>query len=432
MTMASASNILTESDPVIPAPPVAVDRTGLRVVFVSFDIRSRFGGIQRFDQRVVRCLRRLRDSGADVRVLSLRDAKRVAADADTPLEIHGAKGGKAAVARKFISALLRTRPDMILYGHVLLAPLALVAKIIAPRAKNVMFAHGVEVWDDPDFARVSRINKLAVRRGMDQVLAVSRYTANRLKRVFGLDDRLIRIFPNAVDVMSLTESPARDARSGQVHRLLTVARLDEWGKGVGAVIRALPLVIPRVGKVEYTIVGDGRLRADMQALARKIGVEGSVRFTGKVSDAELMASYREADAFVMPSLKEGFGIVYLEAWQHGLPVIAGDRDAGSEVVEHNRDGLVVDPTSTQQIADAIVRLLQERTLAARLGAAGREKLVREYSHERFAERFESVIEALAGIQGGPETLGPETLGPEPFRPERVGPGPVGAGLRDNV
>ena len=129
----------------------------------------------------------------------------------------------------------------------------------------------------------------------------------------------------------------------------------------------------------------------MEALAREVGVADHVRFAGRVSDDELLAAYRDADAFVMPSLKEGFGIVYLEAWQHQLPVLAGDRDAGGEVVENGLDGLVVDPTSTQQIADAIVALLTDSDLCARLGAAGRTKLEREYSHERFAERFQLCV-----------------------------------------
>ena len=392
MTMASPGIATTQfSSPPADAGGPAVVARGARVLFVSFDIRSRFGGIQRFDQRVVRCLGDLRDAGANVRVISLRDAAQVPADATTPIDITGARGSKPRAATKFVKTLLTFRPDLILYGHVLISPLALIAKALRPGAKNVMFAHGIEVWDDPQFARVSKLNRFAVRNAIDQILSVSRFTAERIKRVFGVGDDVLQIFPNAVDVTDITGRHAAGGDPGGTGRILTVARLDEWEKGVGAVIRALPLVIPRVGKVEYTIVGDGKLRADMEKLAREVGVADHVRFTGRVSDDELLAAYRDADAFVMPSLKEGFGIVYLEAWQHRLPVLAGDRDAGGEVVENGRDGLVVDPTSTQQIADAIVTLLTDADLCARLGAAGRTKLEREYSHERFAERFQSAV-----------------------------------------
>ena len=371
------------------------------MLFVSFDIRSRFGGIQRFDQRVVRCLGRLRDGGAAVRVLSLRDAAHVPADELTPIDISGAAGSKPKAAAQFVKAVLAQKPDLILYGHVLISPLACIARVIAPRAKNVMFAHGIEVWDDPQFARVSKLNRAAVRKGIDQILAVSRFTADRMAKVFGLEPGVIKIFPNAVDVADPKPRLPRDPNESATKRILTVARLDEWEKGVGAVIKAMPLVMGRVGKVEYTIVGDGKLRADMEALAKQVGVLSNVRFAGRVSDAELEAAYRTADAFVMPSLKEGFGIVYLEAWQHGLPVIAGDRDAGGEVVEDMRDGLVVDPTSTEQVAAGIEKLLKDPALSARLGAAGRAKLVRDYSHERFAERFEAAVQALvAGAPSG--------------------------------
>ncbi len=372
-----------------------------RILFISFDIRSRFGGIQRFDQRVVRCLGRLKEQGMNVRVLSLRDAPHVPADETTPIEIFGSSGSKPRALRKFMSALMTFRPDLILYGHVLISPLAYFAKFLAPHAKNVMFAHGIEVWDDPAFARVSKLNRRAVRTQMDQILAVSRFTADRMKQVFDIPDDRISIFPNAVDVMPLSQR-AYNPQSPQNRRILTVARLDEWEKGVGAVIRAIPQVIQRIPNVEYKIVGDGKLRSDMQMLAAELGVNAHVHFAGKVTDDELNTAYGEADAFVMPSLKEGFGIVYLEAWQHGLPVLAGNRDAGGEVVENDRDGLIVNPISTDQIAEAIVRLLSDPPLRQRLGAAGREKLEREYSHERFAERFEAAIRSLlpAGCADG--------------------------------
>ena len=101
MTIAPSVARTTLND--IPAKAV-MPAAGLRVLFVSFDIRSRFGGIQRFDQRVVRCLGQLRDRGADVRVLSLRDATFVGADDLTPIDIQGSAGSKPKAAAKPKSA----------------------------------------------------------------------------------------------------------------------------------------------------------------------------------------------------------------------------------------------------------------------------------------------------------------------------------------
>lgn len=388
-------------DPARPAAPA-------KILFLSFDIRSRFGGIQRFDQRVTRVLGDMQQRGeADVRVLSLRDADHVPADATVPFDIKGAAGSKPRCAWRFVKAVLSHKPDIILFGHVLLTPLAAISRRLAPAAKNVMFAHGVEVWDDPAFARVSKTSRWAVGKYIDRILVVSRFTGERIKRVFGLPEERLSIFPNAVDVSGLTEQGGPDRpqadnpATNEPKRLLTVARLDEWGKGVGAMIEALPKVISRIGAVEYTIVGDGKLRGEMEQLAHGGGAADNIRFAGRVSDEELESLYRSADAFVMPSQKEGFGIVYLEAWKYGLPVLAGDRDAGAEVVEHGADGVVVDPTSADAIADGAARLLADRAEAARMGEAGRRKLVREYSHERFAERFERAMRSLtaAGAVG---------------------------------
>ena len=400
-TTLSAPPPATRHAPQDAAGPARATPAPVKILFLSFDIRSRFGGIQRFDQRVTRVLGEMQRRGeASVQVLSLRDADHVRADATVPFDIGGAAGSKPRCALRFAKAVRRHKPDVILFGHVLLTPLAAISRLLAPAAKNVLFCHGVEVWDDPAFARVSKSSRWAVRKYVDQILVVSRFTGDRIKRVFGLPDERLTIFPNAVDVSGVTEhaAPAGTIDPAGPKRLLTVARLDEWGKGVGAMIEALPKVISRVGPVEYTIVGDGKLRREMEQLAQTTGVADRVRFAGRVPDDELESLYRSADAFVMPSQKEGFGIVYLEAWKYGLPVLAGDRDAGGEVVEHGADGVVVDPTSADAIAEGAARLLLDRDAAARMGAAGRVKLHREYSHERFAERFERAMRTVVGKQ----------------------------------
>ena len=382
--------------PLAPSRPIDAPAIPRKILFVSFDVRSRMGGIQRFDQRVIRCLADLQAQGrTTVTVMSLRDAAHVPADAVAALDVNGAQVSKLKAAYQFARRVTLEKPDLILFGHVLLTPLATVSLKIVPGAKHVLFAHGIEVWNDPAFARVSKVNRWAVRKHIDQLLVVSRFTADRIKSVFGLPEERLRIFPNAVDVTGATQgAPPLDRKAGPVKRLLTVARLDEWGKGVGGVLRAMPKVTSRLGTVEYTIVGDGKLRPDMEKLAADLGMAGNVRFAGRVSDADLDRAYAETDAFVMPSLKEGFGIVYLEAWRHGLPVLAGDRDAGAEVVSNGVDGVVVDPTSDDAIADGIVRLLTDAAAAARMGEAGRTKLHREYSHERFAQRLADALAAL--------------------------------------
>ena len=83
---------------------------------------------------------------------------------------------------------------------MLISPLALLAKVLRPGVKNVMFAHGIEVWDDPQFARVSKLNRFAVRNGIDQILRSAALPQSASSGVFGVADDVLQIFPNAVDV----------------------------------------------------------------------------------------------------------------------------------------------------------------------------------------------------------------------------------------
>jgi phosphatidylinositol alpha-1,6-mannosyltransferase len=122
-----------------------------------------------------------------------------------------------------------------------------------------------------------------------------------------------------------------------------------------------------------------------------MGVSGRVRFHGRLSDSELERMYQSADVFILPSKGEGFGIVYLEAWKHGLPVIAGNQDAGAEVVTHGHNGLCVDPDSPEQIAAGLIELLSAPQRAAEMGEAGRRTVSEKYSHEAFRARLAAIL-----------------------------------------
>jgi len=111
-----------------------------------------------------------------------------------------------------------------------------------------------------------------------------------------------------------------------------------------------------------------------------------------VSDAQLAELYSSASIFVMPSSQEGFGIVYLEAWAHGVPVIAGKHDAGGEVVTHDLNGFTVDPDSPGELAEAITWLLAHPAEARAMGQAGYETVKRHYTHERFRERLAEILQ----------------------------------------
>ena len=179
------------------------------------------------------------------------------------------------------------------------------------------------------------------------------------------------------------------ARGGEgPARLVTVCRLAERRKNVDLVIRALAELKDRY-PFTYTVVGDGATRAALEGLAAELGLDERVRFTGRVSQAELMRQLASADLFVLPSSTlpgshEGFGIAYLEANAAGAPVLAARLAGAVEAVEEGVSGMFVDEPTVPQIRAAIERFLSGE---AKFDAGRCREFASRFTWERVARHF---------------------------------------------
>jgi glycosyltransferase involved in cell wall biosynthesis len=145
--------------------------------------------------------------------------------------------------------------------------------------------------------------------------------------------------------------------------LMTVSRLSslERYKGHDRVIRTLPRVLKQRPDTIYLIVGDGDDRPRLESLAVECGVRKNVLFTGSVPPEELPDYFRLADVFVMPSVAEGFGIVFLEAMATGIRVIGGSQDGSRDALCDGALGTLVDPENGEELASAIITALDDPT-----------------------------------------------------------------------
>lgn len=202
-------------------------------------------------------------------------------------------------------------------------------------------------------------------RAADNIFAVSEWTRQRVLAIGQIEDAKVVVIPNTFDAsrFSVGRVP-HDLRKRYALResdkvILTVARLDtgERYKGYDKVMMALPAVIAECGSVRFIVVGTGDDQPRIAALANTLGVADAVTFAGFVARTELADHYRLADAFVMPSTGEGFGIVFLEAMACGTPVIAGNKDGSVDALDKGRLGKLVDPDSIESIAGGIISIL---------------------------------------------------------------------------
>jgi glycosyltransferase involved in cell wall biosynthesis len=195
---------------------------------------------------------------------------------------------------------------------------------------------------------------------------------------------------------SLSETSVRGVRDSFVdtnQKLVgTVARLTEQ-KNLGSLLAAFRVVNQRVPGSHLVIAGQGEEEQSLISEAEDLGISSNVTFTGFRSDIpQLMSAF---DVFALPSIWEGFGVVFLEAMAAGTPTVASDVSAIPEVVAHQETGLLCSPTDVESIADGICSLLLDQELANEMGKAGRERLEQKFTAERMVNEVSRIYQDLS-------------------------------------
>lgn len=237
--------------------------------------------------------------------------------------------GRIAYTLAALREAIRQRFDIVLCGHLYMAPLAwLIARLHG--ARLVIQMHGIEAWPRPASHRRTSVE------AADLILCVSRYTRGRVLSWATITPEHVLVLPNTVgESFTPGDGSALRAEWGLQgkHVLLCVGRMDarERYKGQDRTIAAIPKLVASGHDVAYVVLGEGDDLSRLQELAREAGVTDRVRFIGAKGLDTLIAAYRMADLFVMPSTGEGFGIAFLEAMACGTPTlgldVAGARDA---------------------------------------------------------------------------------------------------------
>jgi glycosyltransferase involved in cell wall biosynthesis len=228
--------------------------------------------------------------------------------------------------------------------------------------------------------------------------AISTDTANRA-RGFGCKKK-IRVTPYGIDPKKFYKTaPDRSLveKFGLVEKtvLISVCRLSKR-KGLEYLLEALPRVIEKEKNLRLLIVGDGPERGRLQQLTERLGLQGNVIFVGSMPNDELVGYYNLADIFVLPSLHEGMGIVFLEAMACGLPVVTTKTGGMTDFVVDGKTGLLVEPRNPKQLAGALIKMVEDKGYQERLSKNAREMVGREYTWEKAAERYLRAYEEAMG------------------------------------
>ena len=248
--------------------------------------------------------------------------------------------------------------------------------------------HGVELtWTRRRFPMLMPFLRHVIRTS-DAVTANSSYTAGMIREVY---DRPVARIPFGATVSASPDEAVAPKPPGAPFELLFAGRLVER-KGVAYLLEAMSR-LRTAEPVVLRVIGDGPLRASLEARARELELGDRVRFDGFVPSEELARRFAECDAFVLPAVvdskgdTEGLGVVLVEALSYGKPAIASAAGGIVDIVRDGETGLLVPPADADALATAIAELAEDRTRARELGEGGREYVEREFSWPVIIDRL---------------------------------------------
>jgi glycosyltransferase involved in cell wall biosynthesis len=231
-------------------------------------------------------------------------------------------------------------------------------------------------------ARWERANVHSAQR----VIVPSRYSAGVAQEVYAIPRERIAVVPESIDLAEWGRRFAAAPRHATgAPTVLSVARMYPR-KRLEDLVSAAVRLRARIPNLRVRIVGGGPESARLRMLVTRLGLSEIVTFVGEISRSALAVEYVSADCFCLPTVQEGFGLVFAEAMAAGLPIVACRAAAVPEVVVDGSTGLLVSPRDPEELAKAMETLLTNAALRAELSAAGRRR-VEEFDLAHVAARL---------------------------------------------
>ena len=230
-------------------------------------------------------------------------------------------------------------------------------------------------------------------RNADVVVTVSNYSLKRIVQLYGVEEPKIRVAPNGVDPERF--KPVKDeevkAKYGLIDKqvVLFVGRLIPR-KGLKHLLEAAVTILKENQQAAFVIVGNGPLRKYLDTELERLNISKHFKFLGDVKDEDLPSIYNCSDVFMLPSIQEGQGIALLEAQASAKPVTAFNVSGVPEALVEGTSGCLVEKGNSEALAQVILNLLSNRHLREKMGAKGREFVLRNFTWDICASKMLSI------------------------------------------
>ena len=363
-------------------------------LFLTLRTFSATGGIEKVCKVVCKAMGEINGdpSGGGLTVLSMYDKP---ADVDNkyinPLSFTGFSEEKINFVRTAIAKGRKAKVTIL--SHINLLSVGFLIKLAAPKTKLILFAHGIEVWGP-----ISAIRQVMLKK-CDLILTVSQFTKERMMKELHLGGEKFVVLNNCLD--PYLPLPVKKCDQKELQKkyglkkddivLMTLTRLSskELYKGYDSVLHSINNLKHKYPAIKYLVVGgyDEAEKSRLDGIIREYSLQNNVVFTGYIPDDTLASHYSLADVYIMPSKKEGFGIVFIEAMYYGLPVIAGNKDGSADALCNGKLGMLVDPESQDEINAVIEKVIQQP--GKYLPDPG--LLMERFSYKSYKERLSAIL-----------------------------------------
>lgn len=311
-----------------------------------------------------------------------------------PGAFEGCAGSKVSFVLRALHQALKHPGSLLIVGHIGQAPVAWLLKKLGLIQSYILVLHGIEAWE-----KVEWLDRVAANDATC-IVTTTQYTASAFCQSNGIPQDRSFVIHLCLGDDFISHPPQYDIEHEEL-RVLTVARLsvDDREKGIDDLIMAVAKLHAKDMTVHLTIVGDGVDARRLKDLARKLRLNGSnsVSFLGFVPHETLQKLYEECAVFAMPSKKEGFGIVFLEAMRYGKPCIGGNHGGIPEVITHGVDGYLVEHGRIDQLMQCLEELYQNPQLRQQMGRRGYEKVIAKHLFPHMKNEWFLLLDRIATL-----------------------------------
>ena len=364
-------------------------------LFLTLRVFSATGGIEKVCRIAGKALHELSQEGANkiVKIFSLYDES---TDINTNYFPASTFKGFGNNRFNFLCAAFKKGVDshQVILSHINLLTFGYIIKLFSPTTKLILIAHGIEVWGILPWWK----RKMLLR--CDLILPVSDFTKMKMATQNQLPEEKMKVINNCLDpflspILHTSKQQQLQHTYGIEANdivLLTLTRLasTEKYKGYDLVIQAIHDLKEKLPTIKYLIVGkyDMAEKERLDKMIDRLNLQQQIIITGFIPDEALPSHYNLADLFIMPSQKEGFGIVFIEAMFYGKPVIAGNMDGSVDALHNGEFGFLVNPTSQQEITNAIIEVTSNYNKYVPEHAA----VMKYFGFDVYKEKLKEIIE----------------------------------------